>query len=391
MKLAIDATCWNNRRGFGRFARELITAMAVARGDRQLVLLTDSHSASTATFPTGVDVCRVQVSAPPIEAASADGARNLLDLWRFRQATDRLHPDAIFFPAVYSYFPVPRGIPTLLTVHDTIAENHPSLVFPTRRSRWFWNQKMRTGLRQAAHIATVSESAKQQIAEVFRRPAEGITVIGEGVGSQFHPRDFEAQQSARLEVGLSDSEPIILYVGGLSPHKNLPTLVQALRQLVDRGVSTWRLALVGEVSQDSFFSGHDELQRMIEDTRLRDRVTFTGYVCDETLAALYSTARMLVMPSFDEGFGLPAAEAMSCGTPVAASAVGGLPEVVGDAGLLFGPTDTTGMADSIQRLLTDDALHARCAAASVERARSHRWHNVAERVFRELDQIAGPA
>ena len=389
MKIAVDATCWNNRRGFGRFARELITAMAEARGERDIVLLADAQTASTATFPTGVDVCPVQVSAPPIEAAAADGSHSLLHLWRFRQATARLRPAAIFFPAVYSYFPVPRSIPTLVTVHDAIAETHPDLIFPSRRSRWFWNKKMKAALRRSRRIATVSDNAKQRIVDVFGRRAEDVTVIGEGVDERFHRRGEQEQQAARRELGLSSNEPLLLYVGGLSPHKNLATLIRALSQLSDRGVNNWRLVLVGEIDQDSFFSSHDEIQRAIDETRLRDRVLFTGYVSDETLAALYSTARALVLPSFDEGFGLPTAEAMACGTPVAASTSGALPEVVGEAGLLFNPTDPAAMADCLEQLLANDDLHARCAAAGIERARRHRWSRVAEHVFHELDRIAG--
>jgi hypothetical protein len=167
---------------------ELITAMAEARGDRDIVLLADAQTASTTTFPTGVDVCQVQVSAPPIEAAAADGSRSLLDLWRFRQAAARLRPAAIFFPAVYSDFPVPRSIPTLVTVHDAIAETHPDLIFPSRRSRWCWNKKMKAALRHSRRIATVSENAKQRIVDVFGRPADDVTVIGEGVDERFHPR-----------------------------------------------------------------------------------------------------------------------------------------------------------------------------------------------------------
>lgn len=390
MKIAIDATCWNNRRGFGRFSRELIAAMARARGHRQLSLVVDAQTASTATFPPDVDIHAVEVSAPPIEAASAGGARRLLDLWRFRQATARLTPDVIFFPAVYSYYPVPRGIPTLVTIHDAIAETHSGLIFPSRRSQWLWGQKLKAALRQSRRIATVSENAKQRIVDVFGRPAEDVVVIGEGVGALFCPQNQLVQQEARREIEVPTGQPIILYVGGLSPHKNLPALVRALKQLLDRGVTAWHMVFVGEVAKDSFHSGADELHQVIDKNQLRAHVTFTGYVSDETLAALYSAARLLVLPSFDEGFGLPAAEAMACGTPVAASTAGALPEVVGEAGVLFDPTDIAAMSTAIERLLLDDATHARRAAAGIERSKQHRWSRVAERVFRELDHLAGP-
>lgn len=389
MKIAIDATCWNNRRGFGRFSRELITAMANDCGRRQLTLVVDAETASNATFPDGVDIHPVSVSASPIEAASADGARGLLDLWRFRQATARLHPDAIFFPAVYSYYPVPRGLPTLVTIHDAIAESHPDLVFPSRRSRWLWGQKLKAALRKSRRIATVSENAKQRIVDVFERPVDDVVVIGEGVSAPFCPQSPLARQKARDQIGVPSGTPMILYVGGLSPHKNLPGLIRALKQLFDRGLTDWHMVFVGEVDKDLFHSGAVELHQVIDENQLRTQVTFTGYVSDEILAALYSSARLLVLPSFDEGFGLPAAEAMACGTPVAASSAGALPEVVGDAGIPFAPADIPAMSNAIEQLLIEDAIHARCAAAGIERAKHHRWSRVAERVFRELDQMVG--
>ena len=120
---------------------------------------------------------------------------------------------------------------------------------------------------------------------------------------------------------------------------------------------------------------------------MENRVVFAGYVPDHLLAALYSAARMLVLPSLDEGFGLPAAEAMACGTPVAASSAGALPEVVGEAGVFFDPLNEDMMASAIERLLTRDDLHARCSELGLERAKRHRWSTVAGKVFSELGRI----
>jgi glycosyltransferase involved in cell wall biosynthesis len=107
------------------------------------------------------------------------------------------------------------------------------------------------------------------------------------------------------------------------------------------------------------------------------------------MTAPHSAARRLVLPSLDEGFGVPAAEAMACGTPVAASNRGALPEVVGDAGLLFDPLDERAMATAVERLLTNHELHAGCARIGLERAKRHRWNTVSGKVFSELERIAG--
>ncbi len=293
----------------------------------------------------------------------------------------------MFFPAVYSYFPIPRAIPTVIAVHDVIAETHPELIFPSKRSRRFWNWKLRFALGRSGKIVTVSENARQRIAGKFGRPIDSITVIGEGVAPVFFPRSEQDQQIARRALNLGPDEPLLLYVGGVSPHKNLVRLVQALRLLVDRVPAPWKMVFVGEVENDSFHSSYGEVCRTVSELGLDGRVVFAGYVPDETLSALYSAARTLVMPSIDEGFGLPAAESMACGTPVAAGNSGALPEVVGNAGLLFDPLNHSAIAETIERLLTDDALVERCCLAGLECAQRYRWQSVAERVFTELDAL----
>ena len=373
MKIAVDATCWNNRRGFGRFTRELVAAMAAARGERELVLVVDGQTAATADFPAGLEVCEVQVSQAPIEAASAQSSRSLIDLWRFRQAVVRLQPDVIFFPAVYSFFPV-----------------HPDQIVASMRSRWLWNQKVRAALRSSKKIATVSQDARRRIAKAFGRNSDEIAVIGEGVNERFQRQDASKQAAAREQFGIGADEAILLYVGGISPHKNLAALVRSVRLLADRGTTDWRLLLVGDVDGDSFHSAHKEVRSVIRDCGLQERVAFTGYVDDQTLASLYSAAHMLLLPSLDVGFGLPAAEAMACGAPVAASNRGALPEVVGGAGLLFDPLDENAMAAAVERLLSDDELHAACSRIGVKRAKRHRWSTVAGKVFSELDRIVVP-
>lgn len=388
MRVAIDATCWNNRRGFGRFTRELIQAMATTRGDRDLLLVADSATAATPGFPSNAEICAVPVSRPPIEAASAESSRTPMDLWRFYRAVARQRPDAMFFPAVYSYFPIPRAIPSVVAVHDVIAETHPSLIFASNRSRRLWNWKLRLALGRSGRIVTVSENARQRIAGTFHRPVESITIIGEGVASVLYRRSEQEQQTARRDLHLAPDEPLLLYVGGISPHKNLVRLIEALRLLVDRLPMPWRIVFAGEVKKDSFHSSYEEVRRTVDELGLQERVVFAGYVPDETLSALYSAARVVVMPSIDEGFGLPAAEAMACGTPVAASSSGALPEVVRDAGLFFDPLNPSEMADTIARLLTDDALTRRCSLVGLEYSRQYRWECVAEKVFAELDRVA---
>jgi glycosyltransferase involved in cell wall biosynthesis len=125
---------------------------------------------------------------------------------------------------------------------------------------------------------------------------------------------------------------------------------------------------------------------------LADAVTFTGYVPGDHLVALYNAASVAVLPSFSEGFGLPALEAMACGAPVAASRRGSIPEVVGEAGVLFDPADPDDMARALESVLADETLRQRLRAAGLARAALFSWETAAARTLDVLEEAArGPA
>ena len=122
---------------------------------------------------------------------------------------------------------------------------------------------------------------------------------------------------------------------------------------------------------------------------MTDRVTFTGFVPDEDLVVLYNDATMLVLPSMSEGFGLPVVEAMACGLPVAASNRNSIPEVLGDAGLLFDPESHEQIAEAVGRLLGDEALRADLRARGLERAGLFSWKAAAHKMMGILEDVVG--
>ena len=392
MRIAIDGCCWSNRRGFGRYTREMVTHLVGLGSRHEFVLVVDEQTARTGAFPAKAQLRIVRTSEQPSEAASADGARRPMDLWRLGRAMAGVCPDVMFFPAVYSYYPVLSRVPAVVAFHDAIAEKHPQLIFPTRRARMFWSIKTHLALRQASRVLTVSNSARRQIVEEFRCPASRIDVITEGYGCEFRVLDDPtAGADVRLRFGLPTEAPLILYVGGISPHKNLLGLVAALDVVRQEEVGDWYMVFAGDYQHDSFFSCYQELLALCRERGLEERVRFTGYLENQDLVALYNTATLLVLPSFAEGFGLPVLEAMACGLPVAASDRGSLPEVMGSAGLLFDPTDTRAMASAVRRLLEDAALREQMRSAGLERARCFSWERAAEQLLALLERVAGAA
>ena len=333
MRIGIEACTWANRRGFGRFTRQLVTSMIAEHPQHTFVLVVDQQTAAECEFPPGAQVKSVRTHEQATQAASAEGSRRLTDLWKMSRAVSRLKLEAFFFPTRYSFYPLFCRTPTVVAFHDATGELHPELIFPGWKSRLFWKLKSRLALWRADQMVTVSQDARTQIAAAFHLPESSIELITEGPDPCFQPLGDASTTLATpvlQKYRLRSDQPLILYVGGISPHKNLLGLLRALARLQHLH---WHLVLVGDYRGDSFWSCHRETVALAETLGLAERVTFTGYVQDEELVLLYNVATMLVLASMSEGFGLPVVEAMACGLPVAASNRNSLPELVGEAGL----------------------------------------------------------
>lgn len=370
MRIGFDGGCLANRRGFGRFARLLLSALADQRGDHRIVVVIDAPSAEAVELPEGVEPLVVDVREAPAVAASARGRRGFRDMLAMGRAVARARFDLMYFPATYTFYPVWRTPRLVVTMHDTLPLEHPELLFPTRRGRAAWMLKERVAVGMADRIVTVSETSKRFLKDRFRLEDDRLRVIGEAPAPVFRPRAAapEADDVLRRH-GLSPGSRYLLYVGGLSPHKNLPRLVEGFARGAPEDAS---LILVGDL-KDVFHTHAPEIRRAIEREGLGDRVVFAGFVPDDDLVYLYSRARALALPSLLEGFGLPAVEAMACGAPVAASRAGSLPEVVGDAGILFDPLDAESIAEALRRLFADDGERDRLAGLALKRAAEFSW------------------
>jgi len=387
MRVAIDATCAWNRRGFGRFTVELLAALARRTEAHQFVLLVD-RPPEPGLLPAGWEVVNVAPRRTVTSSAVAGGRRSVADMAAFTRAAWRLRPDVLFYPAVYSFFPVPPRTRAVVCFHDTIAESHPDLIFPDRWSRWSWAAKVRLALWQATRLMTVSEASRRALVERFRLDPKRVDLVTEGPGADFRPQADATARAATLQrLGVSPARPYLLHVGGLSPHKNLARLLAALSLLPAHLDAT--LVLAGDEKADGFLGEAERLRAMVAaDPRLQGRCLFTGYVSDADLVSLYTGASALVFPSLAEGFGLPAIEAMACGVPVLASRSGSLPEVVGPAGLYFDAQDPADMAAQMARLLAAPDLRRDLAARASEQARLFSWDRAAELAMASLQRAA---
>ena len=234
---------------------------------------------------------------------------------------------------------------------------------------------------------TVSETSAADLELIHKFPRARIDVVTEAADDAFRVIDDpDLHDRVRTLHGIPKDSRLLVHIGGMNAHKNILGLLKAMPQIIAAEPRT-HLAIVGDTSGKGFWDNVDELKAFVAATAaLPAHVHFTGYVSDPDLAELLNASDALVFPSLWEGFGLPAVEAMSCGIPVLASNRGGsLPEVVGDAGLLFEPEDPDSVASCVIGFLRDQALQDKLTRKALERSRLFSWSRgaaLAEELFR---------
>jgi glycosyltransferase involved in cell wall biosynthesis len=391
MRIGVDATSWGNRRGFGRFARNAVGRLVALDGEHEYVFVADAAALDALDVPPGARVRPVRLARRTGEAAAADSARSPLDLARLSATAARGRLDAMLFPSVYTYFPAP-GVPEVVGIHDAIADELPDLTLPSRRARAFWQAKEGLAVRRARIVFTVSDASRAVLARRFG--LERVPVVPEAPDPVFGPRAPDATDAALAPLGLRASH-YLLYAGGISPHKNVPRLLEAVARLrEERGGERGRaavppLVIVGELEGDPFLSAAGEVRRRVEKLGIQDAVVLPGFVSDEALACLYGAAAAVVLPSLSEGFGLPAVEAAACGAPVLCSDLPSHRASMGDAARYFDPHDADALASAIAWALDEPERARELGARARERVAPLSWDASARALRALLDEAAG--
>jgi glycosyltransferase involved in cell wall biosynthesis len=289
---------------------------------------------------------------------------------------------AELFHAPHYVLPPMTPCRSVVTIHDCIHLRFPQYL-PSKLGYAYARGQMWAATHQAARVITVSEASKRDILRYFRVPESRIDVIYNAIDDRFwqEPTAVEIQQT-RERYRLTD--PFVLYAGNIKPHKNLERLIEAfhLMRHDNPDLANVQLLIIGDE-----ISKYATLRRAVHRHKLHKHVRFFGFVSDQTLAALYRLADVFVFPSLYEGFGLPPLEAMASGTPVIASNVSSLPEVVGSAAYMIDPYEPGSIAEGMRRVLTDAPLRADLRLRGLARAREFSWERSIKRVREIYDEV----
>jgi glycosyltransferase involved in cell wall biosynthesis len=390
MVVGVDVTCWANGRGYGRFTRELLRAMTVAAPEWTFVCFADARAGALLDLNvSNVQVVIVPQSASPTAAAASDGSRSPLDMLRLTRAVARTDLDVFFSPSVYTYFPLPPRLRSVITVHDAIADRFPELTLPTARARLFWRAKIQLALWQATRVLTVSEYAAADLIRVLGVPASRIRVAVEAPSEVYRPSAAAEIECAAVRAGLPAGARWFTYVGGFNPHKNVDDLVKAHAKVVraSRGNAPY-LLLVGALQGDVFHGSQAQIRNTVEAEGTAPYVLWTGFIPDEELRHLHSGALALALPSTCEGFGLPAVEAAACGAPVIATTESPLPQLLDGGGFFVAPHDVSALAHALGLVAEDPVLRASLGAVALRRASALSWPRAAAAALSAISEAA---
>jgi glycosyltransferase involved in cell wall biosynthesis len=389
MRIGVDATCWHNRRGYGRHARALLRALIRLDKANRYILFLDSTEAAEPT-PEECEVRLVASSTPTVEAASATGHRSLADMWRISRALSTKEFDILLFPTIYSYVPTFSRARKLVMVHDVIAETFPHLTVPRLSARLFWSIKTILGRMQADALITVSDYSRECILKRFAIDPRRVFVAGEAADSVFRRLDSPVLGPRLRSAGLDGSRRMVVYLGGFSPHKNLQALLGAFQRITSQSrFYDTVLVMVGDTSGDAFHTYFATIAAQVEALGLASRVVFTGYLKDEDVVTLLNLASVLVLPSLMEGFGLPAVEAAACGCPVIATKASPLPKLLDGGGIFIDPSQT-GIAEGLETLLSSEPLRRRMGECGASAAGRLTWDEAAGQMLAVIRKVARP-
>ena len=365
MRIAIDARMLDvPYTGVGNYTKNLIASLRNIDAQNQYTLIMSNES-DFKIFPDK-NLKIVRWGYPPFSLKSIFLLHKLL----VKERIDIFH-------SPFCVVPLLAKCPVVLTIHDLMAMKYPGF-FAGRRfiarifGRTYFKIFMRLSIKKAKAILVVSKHIKEELIDFMPNTRKKITVTYEGVDKSFR-KIKEERKIALFRRVYNLKGKTVLYLGSVRPHKNVAKLIKAFGILVSQLNTECQLIIAGEKDKNLLV-----LKNLVEQLGLSKKTVFLNHVPEEELPLLINAADIFVFPSLYEGFGLPPLEAMACGTPVIASNIASIPEVVGDAAILVNPKDEQKIASAMLRLLKDHSLRQELVKKGYQRISSFTWKNTAK-------------
>lgn len=404
MRIVIDmqgAQSESRFRGIGRYTLSFVQAIVRNRGEHEVILalsglFSDTIESIRAAFGDLLpqENIRVWYAPGPVRECESgnEWRREVAELIR-EAFLASLDPDVIHVTslfegyvddAVTSIGRFDRTTPVSVSLYDLIPLLNPDhYLKPNPRFAEYYQRKVEH-LKQAAVYLTISESAKQEGLAYLGAPESRLVNVATAIESCFQRRRIDEDVVVQLRQRFSLSRPFVLYTGGADERKNLPRLIRAFAALPPQLRAGHQLLLAGKISQGDLA----HLQHQARSAGLQpDELSFTGYVTDDELVQLYNLCELFVFPSWHEGFGLPALEAMACGAAVIGANTSSVPEVIGRLDALFDPMEEASISQKLAKVLSDAPFRAELATHGLEQAKKFSWDDSAQRAIDTFEKL----
>lgn len=371
MRIAIDARMGHTRVGIGVYVRSLLNGLAkIDKIDNYYIILNKNKKENFVPIQDNFHKIYTGVTY-------SDYLRR--DLWEQGYLPWKLYKNKVdIYHGPCHSLPIFAKIKMIITIHDMMSFKREYFK-PISRSRV--QNLIKISAKRAQKIITISENSKMDIIRILKMPEDKIKVIYNGVDSEYKQvNDKSRLDSIKEKYGIN--RKFIQYIGSLKASKNIPRLIEAYSRLPESILRKYALVITGGKGWKS-----KEIFFRVKALCLENNVVFTDFVDDNDLPLLLNAATLLVFPSLYEGFGIPPLEAMSCGIPVIASNASSIPEVVGDAALLFDPYNVEEMTETMYRVLIDKQLRDKLIKRGFEHVKQFSWENSARETLQVYKEV----
>jgi glycosyltransferase involved in cell wall biosynthesis len=363
IELAFDGRKYSDY-GIGTYIRRLLDGFAAMPSGPDCTVFVGPDTRITSEYPQNWKIERVDY--PPY------GLGEFLSFGRDVRRSGR----KLFHTPHYTT-PLAPGLPTVVTVHDLIHLRFPEYFGVHQRA--YARLMVGHACRIARVVLTDSEATRKDLVEMIRVPESKIRVIPLGVDEDFKPATPEKVEELRERRGLPDR--YVVFVGNPKPHKGIDILLQAMK---DKSIQDKGLVLVIAGGSESDAAA---MARLAESIGVGNQLVHLRQLPMGELPIILTGARMLVMPSRWEGFGLPVLEAMACGTPVVSSNAGSLPEVAGTAATLVPPDNPAALAEAMAKVEGNEALRRRMRADGLTHCQRFRWERTVHQTLEAYQSV----